>query len=241
MSRGQVGRARCAVGATIGVPWRRGTLALVSVLLLPELVLWGADLGLWGSAAWRPLALQYGAFWGGLLRDWQPNYALQPLLMFVTYALLHAGPGHLLGNLLVLAPLLDAVAGWLGGRRAALVGLAAVVGGAAAFGLLAPDPSPMVGASGLAFGLAGALVSREAARPGGGRRAALMALGLAALNLAAWLLLERVAWQTHAGGSLAGAAAAWALHRPGGPSPGPPGGYAATGAGTPSARAKTLS
>ena len=38
------------------------------------------------------------------------------------------------------------------------------LGGGAAFGLLSRDPSPMVGASGLAFGLAGALVAREAAR-----------------------------------------------------------------------------
>lgn len=234
MGKGQVGRALRAVEATVGVLWRRGTLALLSVLLVPELLLWGADLGLWGSAAWRPTALQYGAFWVGLLGDWRSNYALQPMLMFVTYALLHAGPGHLLGNLVVLVPLLDEVAGWLGAQRAALVGLAAVVGGAAAFGLLAREPSPMVGASGLAFGLAGALVAREAARPGGGRRAALMALGLAAINLAAWLLVDRVAWETHAGGSLAGGAAAWALG-------GPPGGYAGTVTGTPPARAKTLS
>lgn len=218
-------RAFRSLAAAARPLWHVGMLALLSVLVLPELALWGADEGLWGSAAWRPTAMQYGAFWAGLLHDWRPNYALQPVLMFVTYALLHAGPGHLLGNALVLVPLLDEAVGWLGARRTALVSLASIVGGGAAFGLLSRDPSPMVGASGLAFGLAGALVAREAARPGGARRAMVVALALAGLNLVAWLLTERVAWEAHAGGSLAGAAAAWALRRPlDGPPAGPRGG-----------------
>ena len=34
--------------------------------LLPELVLSGADLGLWGTAQWRGYAIGYGGFWPGL-------------------------------------------------------------------------------------------------------------------------------------------------------------------------------
>lgn len=185
--------------------------ALLVLLVLPELVLTPAGWGLWGSAAWRPLAFQYGAFWSGLLRDWQPNYALQPVLMFVTYAGLHAGLGHLGGNLLVLAPLGDETLRWLGPGRAAAVAGAATLGGAVAFGLLSRDPSPMIGASGMIFGLAGALVVREALEPGGRWRALALGLGLALANLAMWALMTRVAWEAHAGGALAGAAAAWAL------------------------------
>lgn len=180
-------------------------------MALPELVLAPADHGAWGSAAWRPLAYQNGAFWAGLLRDWEPNYALQPLAMFATYAFLHAGPGHLVGNALALLPLGGGVARWLGGGRALAVGAAAALGGALAFGLLSRDPSPMVGASGVVFGLAGALIAREGLHPGGRLRALALALGLALVNLAMWALMDRVAWETHAGGALAGGAVALLL------------------------------
>ena len=186
------------------------------LLILPELVLVPADHGLWGSASWRPMAYQDGAFWAGLLRDWRPNYALQPALMFVTYAFLHAGPSHLLGNLLALVPLGQTMSRWLGPGRTLAVGIASALGGALAFGLLSRDPSPMVGASGVVFGLAGALALREglSRQRAGLQRALTFALGLALVNLAMWALTERVAWQTHAGGALAGAGAAWLLrHR----------------------------
>lgn len=192
-----------------------GRMLLVSLalLILPELVLVPADHGLWGSASWRPTAYQDGAFWTGLLRDWRPNYALQPGIMFVTYAFLHAGPSHLLGNLLALVPLGQTMSHWLGPGRTLVVGIASALGGALAFGLLSRDPSPMVGASGVVFGLAGALAIREGlnGKGAGLRRALAFALGLALVNFAMWALTERVAWQTHAGGALAGAGAAWLL------------------------------
>lgn len=193
-------------------------LVVLVLLILPELVLVPADHGLWGSAAWRPAAYQDGAFWAGLLRDWRPNYALQPALMFVTYAFLHAGPGHLLGNLLALVPLGQATSRWLGPGRTLGVGGAAALGGGLAFGLLSRDPSPMVGASGVVFGMAGALALREGlgANGGGLRRALALAGALALVNLAMWVLTERVAWETHAGGALAGAGAAWMLRPRGG-------------------------
>ena len=80
-------------------------LTLVILMCLIEAVLQLADHGLVGSARWRQLAYQYGAFWAGLLHDWQPNFRLQPASMFLTYSMLHGGLGHLLGNLAALLAL----------------------------------------------------------------------------------------------------------------------------------------
>ena len=79
--------------------------ALIMACVLPEAVLTMADWGLMGSLRWRTVAYQNGAFWAGLLRDWQPNFAAQPVTMFATHAFLHAGPTHLIGNIRALAGL----------------------------------------------------------------------------------------------------------------------------------------
>ena len=54
-------------------------LVLFLACLLPEIVLSGADYGLWGDPGWRLWAWQHGGFWTGLLGNWRPNYAAQPL------------------------------------------------------------------------------------------------------------------------------------------------------------------
>lgn len=205
------------VAATRAAPTARARLALVLLIVatcLPELVVLASDLGLLGARSWRGLAYSYGGFWAGLLRDWQANYPGQALLMFVTYAFLHGGPGHLAGNVLTLAPLGGAVAGWLGTRGLLLVHAAGMVGGAAAFGLLSAAAQPMVGASGAIFGLAGALVARDWIERRSLGRALGAAAALAALNLAMWALMAGgVAWQTHLGGALAGGGAALLVAR----------------------------
>ncbi|HEX9859280.1 MAG TPA: rhomboid family intramembrane serine protease, partial [Paracoccaceae bacterium] len=195
-------------------------LWLMIATSLPELVLTAADWGLVGSARWRALAYQNGAFWVGLLRDWRPNYAAQPGAMFFSYAFLHGGIPHLLGNMLALF-----VFGTLVIRRAGSGGFlavyaAAAVGGGLAFGLISTSPQPMVGASGALFGLAGALVLWDAQDR---RRARLSlrpvfqaVLGYMVLNLVLWAALAgQLAWETHLGGFLAGAAVAALLRRPG--------------------------
>lgn len=186
-------------------------VVLVLALLcgLPELALLGADGGLWGSARWRPLAYQNGAFWAGLLHGWQPNYAAQPVTMFVSYAWLHAGPGHLAGNLLALVWLGPGVVARRGTLGLALFWGAATLGGAAAFGLITTNPAPMVGASGALFGLAAAWTVAEVQGARGLRARALRALGiillLVGLNAATWALQGgHLAWETHLGGFLAG-------------------------------------
>ena len=67
-----------------------------------EVLMVTSDLGFTGSGRWRALVLQYGGFWPGLMRNWEPNFDAQPWMMFLSYSVLHAGIMHLLGNMLML-------------------------------------------------------------------------------------------------------------------------------------------
>lgn len=193
----------------------RGPAAVLALLLaapvLVEAVLWAADAGLVGARSWRGTAYGYGAFWSGLLRGWVPNYEAQPAAMFLTYALLHGGPGHLAGNLAAAVPLGLVLGRRLGAGGLAVAWIVAALGGAAAFGLLSDAPQPMVGASGATFGLAGALQAIQI-RDRGLRGAPLWPVGAAALALVAangavwWWEEGLLAWEAHLGGWLAGCA-----------------------------------
>ena len=205
-------------------PGRRILIALILACVVPEIILLAADLALIGSPRWRPLAYQYGAFWAGLLHGWQPNFAAQPITMFLSHAFLHTGPVHLIGNMLALAVLGQMVLERRGAWAFALVYLAAVLGGGAAFGLLSRSAVPMVGASGAIFGLAGAALvwrCQDQIRSDQHRRRNLAELcggllGLVVINLLMWWIQDgQLAWQTHLGGTLAGvlAAAFWPAHR----------------------------
>ena len=196
-------------------PLTKGRFVLLGIILVNaaiEAALWGADLGLWGAGRWRGLAFQYGGFWAGLLHDWQPNYAVQPVTMFVSYALLHAGPGHLIGNMGGLVFLGDLAVDRVGGRGLALLYAAAALGGAVAFGAISTSGAPMIGASGAVFGLAGAWTVWDW-RDHRGRvdriwawRTPAIVLGLTVMNAAIWALQGgNLAWQTHLGGFIAGA------------------------------------
>ena len=183
---------------------------------LPELVLLGADWGLWGSARWRPMAYQYGAFWAGLLYGWRPNYAAQPVVMFASYGWLHAGPGHLLGNLGALVWLGPEIVARFGTRGVIALWAACLLGGAVGFALLTSSPAPMVGASGALFGLAGAWLVHDLRRMQNPRerlwRGMLGLVALLAINAVAWVFQGgQLAWETHLGGLLAGLvfATAW--------------------------------
>jgi membrane associated rhomboid family serine protease len=181
-----------------------------------EAVLQAADHGLIGSARWRPLAYQNGAFWAGLLRDWHPNFPGQPVAMFFTYCWLHGGLGHLLGNMAALLALGAVVTDRVAQRDFLLLWLFSALGGAAAFGLLSTSPQPMVGASGALFGLAGAWKAwdwQEARREGRALWPILLWLaGIAALNGVLWVLQGGLlAWETHLGGFAVGWT--WAMAR----------------------------
>ena len=177
--------------------------------LVPEALLLGADWGLWGSARWRPLAYQNGAFWAGLLQGWRLNYAAQPVVMFASYGWLHAGPVHLAGNLAALVWLGPQVLARTGAWGFVILWAAALLGGGLAFALLTHSPAPMVGASGALFGLAGVWLVAETLRLQGARarawRGCALLAALLALNAVAWALQGgHLAWETHLGGLAAG-------------------------------------
>ena len=136
--------------------------------------------------------------------------------MFVSYAALHGGPGHAVVNMITLWSLGRSVVDWVGLRGLVVTYLAALLGGAGGYALLANTPQPMVGASGALFGLAGALAV-WAYRDRTDRMAALRFLAwvilfLVAMNVAMyWALDGQIAWQTHLGGGLTGAVVALLL------------------------------
>lgn len=191
---------------------------LIVPQVLIEVVLQAADLGILGTPLWRGITYQNGAFWAGLLHNWHPSYAGQPVTMFVTYAVLHNGIGHLAGNMLCLLLLGGRLIRRLGSGHFLGLFFVSILGGGAGFGLLSYSAHPMIGASGGLFGLAGAWIWLEAADrhrfglalwPVGG-----VILGLVVLNALMWLALDGVlAWETHLGGFVAGVA--YAALRPG--------------------------
>ncbi len=182
---------------------------LVVVNSAVELVLTAADLELVGSPHWRMTANRYGAFWAGLLHDWQPNYAAQPWTMFLSYAFLHSGPVHLIGNILALLILSRLLPDNTRAPAILVLWIGSAIGGALCFGLLASSPQPMVGASGALFGLAGAwqyTVWRACRRNGTNLRPVWFTLiWLVLLNLIMWLMMNgMMAWETHLGGFVTG-------------------------------------
>jgi membrane associated rhomboid family serine protease len=193
-------------------PW---LLAIGVVCIAIEMILQAADWRLLGSPLWRGLAYQNGAFWPGLLHNWQPNYALQPGTMFLTYAFLPGGLGHLIGNMISLVGLSGVALERVGQARVLGIYMVSSLGGAGLFGLLTDSPQPMVGASGALFGLAGAWqywVYTDMAEPRQRRLHLARALGaLILLNIVLWWVMGgQLAWQTHLGGFIAGwAAARW--------------------------------
>jgi rhomboid protease GluP len=192
--------------------WARQNAVLLAIFLsclLPEILLWGADLGLWGNAHWRIWAWQHGGFWVGLLGNWRPNYTLQPWLMFLTYGFLHGGPVHFAVNMMTLASLGPPLVERLGSLRFLALYAGATFGGALGFALLSNSPQPMVGASGALFGLAGAHVGlgyQTLRAEGRSLRPVIRAvLWLAGLNLVLWWAMHgMLAWETHLGGFVIG-------------------------------------
>ena len=183
---------------------------LAALCVLPEVLLQGADLGLWGGAQWRNLAYGWFGFWPGLLYDWRPNYAAQPVAMFVTYGFLHGGLEHLGVNMITLIWLGTAVIDRVGARAFWLIYLVSLLGGGVGFGLLTNTTSPMVGASGALFGLTGSILVWTITDRRG-EALSLWPVGravlwLVMLNVILWLVTGgQLAWQTHLGGFIAGA------------------------------------
>lgn len=174
-----------------------------------EAVLLAADYGLTADTRLRGWVYEYCGFWTGLLGNWQPNYTAQPYAMFVTYAFLHAGPMHLIVNMITLWSLARVVRDRVGTGGLGLLYAGSALGGAGGYALLGTNLAPMVGASGALFGLVGGLLAwnyvdrytfAEGLWP-----IARAAVLLIALNLVMWWAMDgQMAWQTHLGGFVGG-------------------------------------
>lgn len=189
---------------------------LLLLCTLPELILQGADHGLWGDPQWRSIAYGWGGFWPGLLRGWQPNYPGQRWGMFLTYGFVHAGLFHLATNMVTLIALARPIVARVGQWRFGALYLLSQIGGGVGYALLASGTQPMVGASGALFGLAGGwaaweYLDRFFAKERLWPVLQFVAL-LIALNLVLWWAMHGLlAWQTHLGGFIAGWIAAFLL------------------------------
>ena len=186
---------------------------LVVLTCIPEIVLTLLETGLVSSLISLPnlraTALGYGGFWAGLLRGWEPLFTGQSTTMFVTYAFLHGGLLHLIGNMIAVLALGGIVVARIGQAGFLLLYALCAIGGAIGFAALGPTEAPMVGASGAVFGLIGAWKFWEwqmRQHFGSPMRPLWRSLlGLVLLNAVLWVLLGGLlAWEAHLGGFIMG-------------------------------------
>ncbi|RMC35535.1 rhomboid family intramembrane serine protease [Paracoccus alkanivorans] len=191
--------------------------SLILLCCLIEAVLSLAPM--FGYGVLRPMANMTGGFWSPLLSRGGGLYPGQPLLMFLTYGLLHGGLMHLAMNMISLAAVGRELARFMRPWPLFVVYLVSQIAAGLLFALMSPAPGPMVGASGAIFGLAGALFGQAIKwrRVRGMSmwpiwRAVLIVGGL---NIALTLLVPQIAWQAHLGGIIAGFALGllWPLRR----------------------------
>lgn len=158
----------------------------------------------------------YDPWWERLVHGQQAPHEVWWSL--ITYAFLHGGMTHLLLNTSAFLGLSLVVLRIFGVPLYLLFFAATAVGGSVTYGLLAQTDQPMVGASGVVFGLIGVLKYAEFAfitrRPGrGSMRSFLSSIGaLVLINVILGVAMSgMLAWETHLGGFLAGWIAAWAV------------------------------
>jgi len=167
------------------------------------------------DAAWlRNGAIVYGAFWPALLDNWTPAFSGQRITMFITYAFLHGGFLHMVFNMLMLLHLGRETVLRLGSRGFLLVFFLTAIGGAGTYALLATSEAPMLGASGVVFGLFGTTMfwdyQRRRALGASQEPVWRMFSGLVIMNVVLYFLVGgMLAWQTHLGGFVTGVIVAW--------------------------------
>ncbi|MEL7462921.1 MAG: rhomboid family intramembrane serine protease [Pseudomonadota bacterium] len=130
---------------------------------------------------------------------------------FVTYAFLHGGTLHLVMNGAIFLALGGAVANMIGPMRFLIFFAVTAVAGALAFALITDAQGPMVGASGVIFGLFGALKRWEwrwiRATGAPANRFWGTIIALTVMNVALFFLFPgggSIAWEAHLGGFVAG-------------------------------------
>ena len=189
-------------------------------ILICVLVEFIALLGLFGGMGQglRNLLVALGGFWPTLLAGFPGGYPGQSLIMFATSTVIHGGPLHLFMNMAGLAYFGSMVIERVGERAFwPVVGLSAI-GAGGVFALLATSAAPMVGASGILFGMLGAVgiwaVMDRMAMGASLRPLMKPTFAFVGLNIALSLVVANVAWQAHLGGALGGAVAGLVAWKP---------------------------
>jgi membrane associated rhomboid family serine protease len=159
------------------------------------------------------LQLVTAGWWTDLLWFWPRGGAIEPW-RFLTASFLHStSPLHIMFNMYALWITGQFLEPLLGRLRFAVLCLLSAVGGSVGVLLLAGDPltsiawvTPVVGASGMVFGLFGAMlpVMRRLGRSMG------QVLVLLAINGAIGFIVPNISWQAHLGGLVTGALVAYA-------------------------------
>jgi len=181
---------------------------LTGVMLLLEGLAQLSDRGWFGVFDLRSLMISYGAFWDFLFPPGTVDHPLflgQPYAMLITHAFLHAGTIHVLMNTAVFIALGKTLAIYFGLRLTLLTMLISAIVSAVMFGLLETTHAPMVGASGVVFGLIGASLG---ARPNS-RTSRSQGFGISVLLIFLYYLLMFVFSSLGVKGTLLPFVSAW--------------------------------
>lgn len=192
---------------SLGLYWIT-IIALIVLIVGIELVLTGADHGLWGGPMWRRKMTYLFAFQPWLLKVPQGFWPGQAWGMFITHMFLHVDILHMAKNMTALFLLAFLMRDELSLRRLLTICLVSGVGGAGLFYLLGSPFVAMTGASGALSGLS--VVWALGNAPGRFHAKDPQLLVMLAAIVALILLFEalpgnQTAWQAHLGGALTGA------------------------------------
>jgi len=195
---------------------RQVAFAFAGIFVLIELTLQLSDMGILPPNLRGAAYLEF-SFFDPFWERWLSGRRAPPQVVWtpLTYAFLHGGLTHLAMNTAAFLGLGLVVLRIFGAPLFVLFFAVTAIGGAATYGLLSDAEVPMVGASGVVFGLIGVLKYAEFAfitrRREGSMRAFLGSIGaLVLINVILGVALGgMLAWQTHLGGFVAGWIAAW--------------------------------
>ena len=157
----------------------------------------------------RNTLVAVGGFWPDFLEGQTPLVPGQPIYMFASSAFVHGGLSHLFMNMLALLWLGPIVVQRLGESAFWPIAGLSALGAGGLYAAMTNTGAPMVGASGVLFGLLGlvavwtvldTLKRRRDLGPLFGHAAAFLALNVALTVLSN----GAIAWQAHLGGFVAG-------------------------------------
>ncbi|MDP2079343.1 MAG: rhomboid family intramembrane serine protease [Pseudotabrizicola sp.] len=180
----------------------------VTACFLLEMVSLGGSIGGFGSSI-RNVLLVLGGFWPEVFMGAVPFFPGHGVLMFATSAVLHGNPVHLGMNMFGLIWLGPMVVDRLGERGFwPLAGLSAL-GAGSCYALMTNSTLPMIGASGVLYGLLGTVCVWKVLDQWMRGRSLMPFAAPAAIFIGLNVLLMlpargQIAWEAHLGGFIAG-------------------------------------